>query len=381
MKPAVVRAGLGQNGPSYVYDLAHLRGVARRLQALPIPNKRVFFATMANDHPAILQCIREQSIGAFVNSPSHLDVALGCGFPPTEIVYASSNLSTDEMRYCVELGVSLVLDSIGQIEMLGEVAPRGIGVGLRVNVGSALDRSALRVDPEYRFGLVADELPLALETARRHGISLIGAHSYFGTRILHANLLLAGLERLADVAVAALPDLEYIDVGGGFGIPDDGETDEFDLDAWASGAAEILARIERRTPRTIALYLEPGRYLTAGCGTFFVQVVDCKPRADRVFVGTNGSVAIFPRPLLHGGDARHPCRLIEGGDRPIHPLPLYICGNSTYSQDFLGREVRLPLPRRGDMLAFLHAGAYGRSMISSFLGKDRPVEIVLEESA
>jgi diaminopimelate decarboxylase len=97
-----------------------------------------------------------------------------------------------------------------------------------------------------------------------------------------------------------------------------------------------------------------------------------------VFVGTNGSVAIFPRPLLHGAEARHPCHLVEHEARPVHPLPLDICGNSTYSQDFLARKINLPLPRRGDTLVFLQAGAYGRSMITQFLGKDRPSEIVVE---
>lgn len=373
-------AGMSHGGPTYVYDLRQLREVARRVLATGIPRKRIFFATMANDHPAILGCLRELGIGAFVNSPAHLDLVLRNGFLPSQIVYAASNLSRGEMRRCVDSGVCLVLDSIGQIDLLGKVAPRGFTVGVRLNVGSALDRAALRIDPDYRFGLLAEELPLAVETAHRHGISLVGAHAYFGTGIMRSELLLAGMQRLTEVA-AGLPDLRYVDVGGGFGVPDDAQGSEFDLEAWAKGACQIFANLERRLGRTVELYVEPGRYLTASCGYFFVQVIDCKPRQDRVFVGTNGSVAIFPRPLLHGEGARHPCYLLGLGTAPVHPLPLYICGNSTYSQDFLARKVNLPLPRPDDTLVFLQAGAYGRSMITQFLGKDRPGEIVVDGAA
>lgn len=370
-------AGLSHSGPAYVYDLGQLRAVARRVLAVEVPRKRIFFATMANDHPAILGCLCELGIGAFVNSPAHLDLVLRSGFAPSQIVYAASNLSRSEMRRCVESGVSLVLDSIGQIDMLGKLAPSDFTVGVRLNVGSALDRTSLRIDPDYRFGLLAEDLPLAVETARRHSISLVGAHAYFGTGIMRSELLLAGMKRLTEVA-AGLPDLRYVDVGGGFGVPDDTNGIEFDLEAWASGAREIFAGLERRLGRTIELYVEPGRYLTASSGYFFVQVIDCKPRKDRVFVGTNGSVAIFPRPLLHGGEARHPCCLLGRSAGPVHPLPLYICGNSTYSQDFLAREVNLPLPRPDDTLVFLQAGAYGRSMITQFLGKDRPAELMVD---
>jgi diaminopimelate decarboxylase len=375
----IVSAGVGAGGPAYVYDLAQLRQAAGALLGLSLPRKRVFFATMANDHPVLLGCLRDLGIGAFVNSPAHLDLVLRLGFAPSQVVYAASNLTVVEMRRCIEAGVHVVLDSIGQVDALGRLAPRGFSVGVRVNVGSALDGRSLRIDPEYRFGVLVEELPSLLEVSRRHGLRIIGAHSYFGTGLMQPDLLLLGIDRLA-TAAEGLPELQYLDVGGGFGVPDTVDGPQFDLQRWSRGAAEIMMRLEHRMDRPIDIFIEPGRYLAAACGYFFVQVVDCKPRKDRVFVGTNGSVAIFPRPLLYGPHARHPCQLVAArGQELLHPQPLHICGNSTYSQDFLARDVRLPLPCPGDSIVFSHAGAYGRSMISQFLGKDRPSEMIVHQ--
>ncbi|HEX8451652.1 MAG TPA: alanine racemase [Longimicrobium sp.] len=375
LDPRVRRAGISAPGPAYVYDLDRLRRRALRLASLPIARRRLFFATMANDHPAVLACVRDAGVGVFVNSPAHLRRVLRVGFEPGQVVYAASNMLQREMRECVELGVNLVLDSVGQVRALADAGAAGAEIGVRMNVGSALDRGALRFDPGYRFGLLPSELPEAVLAARRGGVRIIGAHSYFGTGVMRPRTLLDGLERLGEAA-SALPDLRYLDVGGGFGVPDALDDDEFDLEGWAAGADEAVRRLERRLGRELHLYVEPGRWLAADCGYFFVKVVDRKVRGDRAFVGTDGSVAQFPRPLLYPGQAVHPCEIADGAaGRSPHPQPVWVCGNSTYSQDFLARGIALPLPEPGETLVFHYAGAYGRSMATRFLGKGPPREL------
>jgi diaminopimelate decarboxylase len=373
----VLHAGMASAEPAYVYDLDQLRQRCRRLSALPFPRKRIFFATMANDHPDILACIHRERIGAFVNSENHLRLVLDAGFAPANIVYAASNMTAGEMASCVALGVNLVLDSLGQMETLASLRLGSLEVGLRINAGSALDKQKVRHDPAYRFGVLEEELPAAIALAARRGIRIAGAHSYFGTDIRDPRVLLEGLERLARVA-SVLPGLRYLDVGGGFGVPDaEGEPD-FDLEGYGRRASTLLCAIEERLGRTLEIYIEPGRYLVSDCGFFFVKVVDRKIRADRVFVGTNGSVAGFPRPLIYPDIARHPCSIAGVNARAPHPLPLWICGNSTYSQDFLARGIELPLPECGETLVFRNAGAYGRSMLTRFLGKTTPAEVVID---
>lgn len=368
----VAEAGAGRSEPTYVYDLDELDRRCDALESIPVTRKRIHFATMANDHPGVLSRVRDRGHGVFVNSPAHLQLALDVGFDPERVVYAATNMTAAELQDRGDASVGLVLDSLGQVELLGAVdSVRQIA--LRVDVGSALDGGPFGPDGRYRFGLLPSELPRALRVSRELGVSITGAHAYFGTDFTSPDSLLRGLERLCDVS-ESLPDCAYVDVAGGFGIGDDGE---FDLAGYGAGAAAILASHRRRTGVELELVLEPGRYVAASCGYFFVTVTDVKRRADRTFVGTNGSVAIFPRPLIYPDRASHPCAVLGANGRAPHALPVYVCGNSTYSRDFLGSNLRLPLPQLGERLVFGYAGAYCRSMITRFLGMADPVEVVL----
>src|SRR4051812_27970621 len=385
MTAAVRRIGIESKDSIYVYDLERLRRRCRLVSELRVGPKRVFFATMANDHPDVLSCVRDCGLGTFVNSGYHLDLVLKLGFRPDRIVYAASNMTAEEIAHCVRIGAHLVLDSLGQLRVLCEVLgrrprwrPAGpVEVGVRVNVGSALDRAELRLDPAYRFGLLEHELPAAVALAERGGARIVGIHSYFGTDVMRPEILLRGLQML-DHAAHQVPDLRYIDVGGGFGVPDDLADAEFDLAAYERGAARILRNRRDRTGRLLELYVEPGRYLAADCGYYFAKVIDVKTRPDRVFVGTNGSVAEFPRPLIYPDRATHPCELLSAAPAaPVQPLPVFVCGNTTYSQDFLARGIALPMPRAGDTVVLHNAGAYGRSMATRFLGRGMPAEALV----
>ncbi|MDI1286531.1 MAG: alanine racemase [Reyranella sp.] len=367
-----------EDGPLYIYDLAVLHDRLRLLNGLPIARKRIHFATMANDHPRILSLIGAAGHGVFVNSLTHLTAARDADLAPHRIIFAASNMSRDEMEACLAAGVHVILDSLGQVEAFDAIASRGTAVGVRVNVGSAVESAELCDEPSYRFGLLPEELAVVLGKVRN--LRIVGVHSYFGTDIMAPKVLLDGLERLGRIG-ELLPELEYVDAGGGFGIADDPSTPPFDLAAYGRGAADIMAALETRVNRPVTLVIEPGRWLTAPIGWFFVRIVDVKERADRVFAGTNASVAQFPRLLMYPEQARHPCEVVDASDRPVSTRPVWISGNSTYSRDFLARGVRLAVPRPGDLVAFHHAGAYCRSMLTRFLGKNQPGEIVLDTSA
>lgn len=379
LPPAVFAAARSGATPAYVYDLAALDRQCRALERLPLARASIFFATMANDHPAILDWIRHRGHGVFVNSPQHLALALDIGFAPERIVYAASNMRAGEMIRCADRGVRLVLDSIGQIGELVRTGREGLSIGVRVDVGSALAGGGIAPDPTYRFGLTPDELTRAVGLARRAGLRINGIHSYFGTDVLSADVLVDGLARLCAVA-PLVPDLRYVDVAGGLGVGRPGDA-SFELERYGQLAAAVIADCERRVGRRLELVIEPGRFLTADCGFFFVTVIDIKHRPMRTFVGTDGSVAIFPRPLIHPDRAVHPIGVL--GPRAAatpHDRPICVCGNSTYSNDFLARDVRMTLPEPGDRLVLGLAGAYCRSMMTDFLGKERPDETVVSSS-
>ena len=364
--------------PIYVYDLAVLRERLARLERLPIASKRIHFASMANDHPQILAEIGTAGHGVFVNSPAHLALALGAGVPASRIIFASSNMTRHEMETCLTNGIHAILDSPDQVAAFDALAPAGTTIGIRVNVGSATEAEHLDNEASYRFGLLPEDIADVLAGLRN--LRIVGVHSYFGTDIMEPGVLLAGLERLV-LTAEHLPDLAYVDSGGGFGIADDLAALPFDLETWGRGAASIMAGLEARVGRSIALVIEPGRWLAAPIGWFFTRIVDVKLRSDRIFAGSTASVAQFPRLLVYPERARHPCENLDAAGRAKAPHPIWISGNSTYSRDFLARGIELPLPVPGDLIVFHHAGAYCRSMLTRFLGKDQPEEIILDTAA
>lgn len=366
------------SGPTYVYDLDRLGQRCRRLDALPIADKRIFFAMMANDHPTLLRRIRRDGHGVFVNSPKHLRTAIEVGFASEDIIYAASNMIDAEVVMCADFGIHLVLDSVGQIERVGNVAgPRDIGI--RVNIAGVTESGSPESDRSYRFGILPNEIGEAVVAANGAGVRLIGLHCYFGTGIEDPKGLINGLSGLCHLG-AELPDLRYVDGGGGFGVPDGPFGPEFDIDAYGRAAGSLMREARQMLGRDITLFIEPGRYISADCAHFLVRVVDRKHRGDRAFVGTDGSVALFPRPLIHPDQSAHYCELLgPRSNDAAFEVPIYVCGNSTFSGDFLARDRRMPLPAIGDILAFHAAGAYCRSMITGFLGKGWPSEIVVED--
>jgi diaminopimelate decarboxylase len=180
------------------------------------------------------------------------------------------------------------------------------------------------------------------------------------------------------------PNLEYLDLGGGFGVPDDEEMDfsgivngrGFDFGAYGRTVTDLLSGFSKELGKPVRLVLEPGRIVGASCGYFACTVTDIKIRGGKQLIGVNASSAQFPRPLFYPEEARHPLRLIRDGRIVSAQVRLSaVFGCSTYSRDFLGRDLMLPDAGIGDVLLFGHAGAYCNAAHTSFLGFPRPREV------
>ncbi len=144
------------------------------------------------------------------------------------------------------------------------------------------------------------------------------------------------------------------------------------MDFGAALSAE-LARLDR----SIELIIEPGRAAIAGCATLFATVVSTKWQDDRQIVGVNTTVANLSVPSVHGG-YREVVAVNSSATDPLYATD--ICGNTTYSRDYLGRNCQLPQLSIGDIVAVLDVGAYGYAMSSHFLHRPRPAEVLLEQN-
>ncbi|MEH2082352.1 MAG: decarboxylase [Nostoc sp.] len=350
--------------PLYVYNGDRLRETIEWInKAVSYPRTQFHFASVTNGNIALLKIFRSFGWGLHANTPGDIYLGLQAGFDPIEIVYSGSNLNQAEMLQVLNWGVTtLNFDSLAQLQLCCKVRRRekNIRLGLRLNLPEITGDSRIGVRPE-EFG---DAIALTAEM----GLKLSGLHFYRGT----GTNATAAFTQVIDTVIAIaqkLPDWEYLDFGGGFGYPYHHNKTAFD---WEIFGAELTERITR-LGREIDLVIEPGRSAIAGCATLLAQVVSVKWQGEKQIVGVNTTVANLSVPSVHGG-----YREIVTWKQADNPFTTDICGNTTYSRDYLGKNCQLPVLEIGDIVAILDVGAYGYAMSSHFLHCPKPAEVLLE---
>jgi diaminopimelate decarboxylase len=357
----VVRFG----SPLYVYDLEEVeRRYCRFVRAFSYRPLECHYAIVCNKNPLVVRRLCELGAGVHANTPGDAFAALVAGVPADRIVYSGTNLTRVDLEYLLERRIPLNLDSIDQLRDLAACSHRG-RVGLRILIDDPQKRNRIGIDPS--------ELDEALEVARMARISVVGLHMYAGTNTRRPSRFLTCLDRLLAVS-DALPDLDYIDIGGGYGVGyRDGEPD-LDVRTVGEAISERMRALSARRGRPIRLLVEPGRTLVATCGSLLATVVSVKERPARRLIGVDSTVGNIVVPSVYHGFHR----VVALGSRaPDLEVPTDVCGNTTHSGDFLARDVRLPHVAPGDLLALRDVGAYAYAMSSHFLNRPRPAEVVL----
>lgn len=365
--------------PFYLYDAARIRAMCRRFAGLPYPLTSVHFACMANAHPSFLAIVREEGLNIFVNSVPHLRLAISCGFSREQIVYAATAMDEGTFWEVHEAGVLVILDSLQQVSRWKRLFPDS-AFGIRCNIGDFVEAKNTRggyfIGKESRIGMTLDEM-LSLSGDR----CITGLHVYVGTDICSPEYFEECYEALAGFA-QVFSGLDYLDFGGGFGLADE-HGEEFDFERYGAVTASLMARVSGEVGRPIRMKVEPGRIIGGKAGWFACRVTDIKQRGERQLIGVNASSVQFPRPLLYPDSARHPARLLhvdpQRNGRPEILSSVYGC--STYSRDFLAREVLLPRAEIGDIIVLGEAGSYCAAAYSHFLGFAQAKEIFYDRES
>ncbi len=356
--------------PLYVYDADRLRRTIEHItRSIPYPQTQFRFASVTNGNVALLQIFRDANWGLHANTPGDIYLGLKAGFAPERIVFSGSNLDRSEMSQVLQWGIrTLNLDSVAQVRLCGDVYQELGGsaphLGLRLNLPELTGESRIGVQPE--------EFHLAIEIAKSYRLKIAGLHFYRGTGTNATKAFTQVIDRLCSIA-KLLPDWHYLDFGGGFGYPYKGGVG-FDWEDFGAALTAQLAQLDR----SIELIIEPGRAAIAGCATLFATVVSVKWQNDKQIVGVDTTVANLSVPAVHGG-----YRQVVAVN-PASTDPLYatdICGNTTYSRDYLGRNCQLPQLSIGDIIAILDVGAYGYAMSSHFLHRPRPAEVLIDRDS
>lgn len=352
--------------PLYVYSRDTLvQNIAAFRRFLRWPKFHLLFATMANPSEEMLSIIFQENVGACVNSQKHLTLCLDLGCPNHMIQFTSTGMTQGDMCFLIKNNIACNADSQKQAESWFKLSGRRIG--LRVNAAS-LNPTELNPD---RLGICSKELPEVVHTLESSGGMVDGLHVYLGTNFLNCEVMLRTLESFLGLA-HGIPNLRYVNIGGGVGVDYGHRGAEFPLERFGQGIDQMLEDLGR----DITLYFEPGRSLVAKAGSFIVTVTDVKCLSGKRYVCVDGSVAQFPRPLHHP-ETPHKVRVLSKRyESPLHPAS--VVGRTTFSRDVLAPDAQLPTDVEvGDFLVFEDAGAYCSSMASRFLGQPEVTGVVV----
>lgn len=376
--------------PVYVYDGDALSSRFRRLRERLHPAMDVFFSLKANPNVSVCATLHGAGACAEVSSMTELLTALRAGVPPRDIVFLGPGKSAGELSACLEHGIyAVICESFGELELLDRLAGEAATVApvvLRVNPEFSVKGSGLTMGGKARqFGIDEQQLLDSQPPARRYRhLRVFGVQAYLGTRILDERVVVDNSRRVLDLAERICAHLEipleFVDVGGGLGVAYfEGETDP-DEAALCEALNPLVDDFARRHPGT-RIAMELGRYLTATSGVYLAGVTVTKTSFGQHFAvldgGTNHHMAaVGIGSVVH---RNFPLRVV-GAQAGPDDGEWTLTGPLCTPNDTIGKKVRLPSLRRGDVVAVTRSGAYGPSASPvNFLSHGHPAEVLLRQ--
>jgi len=370
--------------PLYVISEKRIRDNYNRLYSALSGNYqqiRIYYAAKANSNLSVLEILGAE--GAYVDAVSTGEVALAlkAGFPAERILFTGTSVRNDELKFLVDSNVTINVDSLSQLDRLLRITvPNLLSVRVNPEIGAGHHSHVITAGKQSKFGVWEEDALKAYSTAKKAGVERFGIHMHVGSGILDVEPYVLALENLLSIAKLVNEqvgvDFEFINMGGGLGVPYKPEVKELDLALFSD---IVLALFKRR----IAEYgfgrpifcVEPGRYLVCDAAVLLTAVNTVKTTPFKKFVGVDAGFNTLVRPAMYG--SYHPVVVANKLNSPEEET-VDVVGPICESGDVLARDRLLPKIAEGDLLAVLNAGAYGFAMSSQYNARPRAAEVLVK---
>ncbi|MGD0644289.1 MAG: diaminopimelate decarboxylase [Candidatus Bathyarchaeia archaeon] len=371
--------------PLYVVSEKRIRDNYNHLHDALIRNYkyiRVYYAAKANSNLTILKILESEGAHLDTVSPGEVFMGLVSGYTPDRIMFTGTSVRNDELKFLTDANVTINVDSQSELDRLLKIAvPPVLSVRVNPEIGAGHHSHCITAGPESKFGLMEEDAIKAYATAKRARVERFGIHMHIGSGILDIEPYALAVEKLLNVAKRVHDELgidfEFIDIGGGFGVPYKPEDQEFDL---ASFSVKVVAQFKTKIAEyglgKPILCVEPGRYLVCDASILLTTVNTLKVTPSRKFLGVDAGFNTLLRPTMYG--SYHPILVankLGAADKETYDVVGPICE----SGDTLAKDRALPVVEEGDLLAVLNAGAYGFSMSSQYNARPRAAEVMIRQ--
>lgn len=368
--------------PFHIYDEKAIRENARKLKELFswAPGFREYFAVKATPNPYILKILKEEGFGTDCSSLPELILSEKIGLPGQYIMFTSNATPYQEYQKAKELGAIINLDDISHIPYLEKHVGLPELLCFRYNPGPLRQGNAIIGKPEEaKYGFTKEQLIQGYRTVKDKGVKHFGLHTMIASNELDPYYFVDTAKMLFELVVEIKNTLdiriEFINIGGGIGIPNKPDQKAVDLSIISDRirkAYESMIRPAGLHP--LNLYMETGRMITGPYGYLVTRVRHIKDTYKK-YVGLDASMANLMRPAIYG--AYHHITVMGKQDQN-HDQLYDVTGSLCENNDKFAIDRKLPPVEVGDLLVIHDSGAHGHAMGFNYNGKLRSAELLLK---
>jgi diaminopimelate decarboxylase len=327
----------------------------------------ICFAVKANSNIAVIKTLSNQGAGADVVSGGELKRALVAGVPAEKIVFSGVGKTKQELTSALNAGVMQInVESVPELETLNTVAQEmGVRAPVSIRINPDVDaKTHAKITTglsENKFGVGISEAQDVYANGREMaGIELVGVAVHIGSQLLDLTPFKHAYTRVRDLVEVLRADghnIRRLDLGGGLGIPYEGQETPSPA-AYAKVVKETVGDIGCR------IMLEPGRVIAGNAGILVMRVIYVKEGPTRTFIIVDAAMNDLMRPSLYG--AHHDIVPVAEPSTDTALIEVDIVGPICETGDSFGTKRLMPLLKAGDLLAVRTAGAYGAVMSGTY---------------
>ncbi|TVQ38240.1 MAG: diaminopimelate decarboxylase [Spirochaetaceae bacterium] len=375
--------------PFHIYDEAAIRDNARAMyKAFSwVPDRNGgpggfcnYFAVKALPNPHILRVLREEGMGFDCSSIAELVLCERIGVRGEQIMFTSNDTPLSEYAKARELGGIINLDDITHIEYLAAGAGMPELICMRYNPGPLREGNVIIGKPEEaKYGFTREQIIEGYRAARDLGAVRFGLHTMVASNELNPDYFVETAVMLFELAVELKQKLgirvEFVNLGGGIGIPYRPEQTAVDYQRVSDGVRAAYGRIVKPAGLDpLPIVLENGRVVTGPYGYLVTRAIHRKDTYKH-YIGLDGNMANLMRPGMYG--AYHHIT-VPGRQNAAADHTYDVVGSLCENNDKFAIDRRLPQIEIGDLVVIHDTGAHGHSMGFNYNGKLRSAELLLK---
>ena len=378
--PIIPRVSSHFGTPFHIYDEAGIRQTCQELNSAfsGIDHFREYYAVKALPNPTILKIMQEEGFGFDCSSVTELILSRKLGARGGDIMFTSNNTSQREFQLAKEEGGCIL--NLDDITLLNKMTYLPDLICFRYNPGNTRDGNDIIGSPmESKYGVSRDQIIDAYRKAKDMGVKKFGIHTMLASNELNYTYMVQTSKMLLDLIEELEEALdirfEFINIGGGLGIPYRPEEEPFNLSSMAREISDQFIDYKKRRGYMPSLYMESGRFITGPHGVLVVKAINRKS-IYRTYIGVDGCMTALMRPAMYGA-YHHIDVLGKNGKNGVETVD--VVGSLCENNDKFAIQRELPKIEDGDLLIIHDTGAHGHAMGFNYNGKLRPQELLLQK--